>query len=251
MFKTNKNLRRNMKHKQQKSTKKNSQYVEDYNEVILNDLVSENKEDDKVDVQEEPTRKNKRKRRLNFGNSKKSTSSEELNKKEKPLNKKHKMEKGQPQEIVDVDEKKNTQQVEEENSPKINKKEKKHSKKSSKNKLNDDANKENPKKSSKKSSKKPSKKHSEPSKEEKSKKPSKHSAKKEEIKTKSISNEDMEVETIEEVEVEDTDDIVESSIFRSADEGDQNENSQFYEEDNINENKLEDIIWSDDKFPKV
>ena len=44
MFKTKNNLRRNAKHKQQKSTKKSYPYEEDYNEVILNDLMKEDNE---------------------------------------------------------------------------------------------------------------------------------------------------------------------------------------------------------------
>ena len=44
MFKTKNNLRRNAKHKQQKSTKKSYPYEEDYNEVILNDLIKEDNE---------------------------------------------------------------------------------------------------------------------------------------------------------------------------------------------------------------
>ena len=51
MFKTKNNLRRNAKHKQQKSTKKSYPYEEDYNEVILNDLIKEDNEN-KVDLVE-------------------------------------------------------------------------------------------------------------------------------------------------------------------------------------------------------
>ena len=52
MFKTKNNLRRNAKHKEHKNTKKTSSYVEDYNEVILNDLVDDNKSNSEEHVQE-------------------------------------------------------------------------------------------------------------------------------------------------------------------------------------------------------
>ena len=61
MFKTKNNLRRNAKHKQQKSTKKSYPYEEDYNEVILNDLMKEDNEN-KVDNKEEPARKTKKRK---------------------------------------------------------------------------------------------------------------------------------------------------------------------------------------------
>ena len=47
MFKTKNNLRRNAKHKQQKSTKKSYPYEEDYNEVILNDFIREDEEEER------------------------------------------------------------------------------------------------------------------------------------------------------------------------------------------------------------
>ena len=56
MFKTKNNLRRNAKHKEHKNTKKTSSYVEDYNEVILNDLVDDNKSNSEEHVQEETIR---------------------------------------------------------------------------------------------------------------------------------------------------------------------------------------------------
>ena len=65
MFKTKNNLRRNAKHKQQKSTKKSYPYEEDYNEVILNDLIKEDNEN-KVDNKEEPARKTKKRKRINL-----------------------------------------------------------------------------------------------------------------------------------------------------------------------------------------
>ena len=89
MFKTKNNLRRNAKHKEHKNTKKTSSYVEDYNEVILNDLVEDNKPNSKGNVQEETTRKTKKKKTINFnlGTKKKSTSDEDKNRKRKTSNK--------------------------------------------------------------------------------------------------------------------------------------------------------------------
>ena len=87
MFNTKKNLRRNAKHKEPRNNKKNSSYVEDYNEVILNDLVDENKSNNEDIVQEEPTRKKKKAIKFNLGAKKKSTSNEDKNKKGKTLNK--------------------------------------------------------------------------------------------------------------------------------------------------------------------
>lgn len=85
MFKTKKNLGRNIKHKEHKNTKKTSQYEENYNEVILNDLVDENKVNNEDNVQEDPSRKTKKKKtiNLNLGTKKKSTSDDHKNKKEK------------------------------------------------------------------------------------------------------------------------------------------------------------------------
>ena len=61
------------------------QYVEDYNEVILNDLVEDNKPNSEENVQEEPIRKTKKKKTINFnlGTKKKSTSDEDKNRKKK------------------------------------------------------------------------------------------------------------------------------------------------------------------------
>ena len=66
MFNTKKNLRRSPKHKQQKNNKKTSQYEEDYNEVILNDLMDNNNDKKEVEVQEEP-RGTKKKKGFSFG----------------------------------------------------------------------------------------------------------------------------------------------------------------------------------------
>ena len=79
MFKTKNNLRRNAKHKQQKSTKKSYPYEEDYNEVILNDLIKEDNEN-KVDNKEEPARKTKKRKRinLNLGTNKKKINQRKL-----------------------------------------------------------------------------------------------------------------------------------------------------------------------------
>ena len=131
MFKTKNNLRRNAKHKQQKSTKKSYPYEEDYNEVILNDLMKEDNEN-KVDNKEEPARKTKKRKRinLNLGTKKKSTSN-------------NKEEKDQPKEIIEVDSKKNSPEIEESNqkpTPKNKKsnkpkRENRHSKKMSKHKI--------------------------------------------------------------------------------------------------------------------
>ena len=79
MFKTKNNLRRNAKHKQQKSTKKSYPYEEDYNEVILNDLMKEDNEN-KVDNKEEPARKTKKRKRinLNLGTKKKKINQRKL-----------------------------------------------------------------------------------------------------------------------------------------------------------------------------
>lgn len=259
MFKTKNNLRRNIKHKEHKNTKKPSQYVEDYNEIILNDLVDDNHVNKENEVQEEPIRKTKKKKAINFnlGAKKKSTSDED--KKAKPLNKKHKSHSDEPKEIVDVENKKDTPEIE--SKPKDNKssktnkstkssksnkssksakpeKESKKSKKNSKNQSNEE--------STKKSSKKTSKKDSKPTKEDKSKKTSKKSRKEEDLKTKSV--EDIEIEEIEEL----NEDTVEGSVFRNIeeDEGITDDNPQIEVEETESEHKFDDIIWSDDKFPK-
>lgn len=105
---------------------------------------------------------------------------------------------------------------------------------------------ESKKKVNKKVSKK---KHNEVNNEEvadkKGKKASKKS-KKEDIKTKSV--EDVEViEEMGEVEVENDDEIVEGSIFRTIPE----EIEIDEEEEKEVEHKMEDIVWSDKKFPKI
>uniref|UniRef100_UPI00262D0EFA hypothetical protein n=1 Tax=Terrisporobacter sp. TaxID=1965305 RepID=UPI00262D0EFA len=65
MFNKRSNFRRSVKHKQPKNSKKTPQYVEDYNEVILNDLVDENKVDE-VKMEEESIRKPKKKKGINL-----------------------------------------------------------------------------------------------------------------------------------------------------------------------------------------
>ena len=65
MFRGKNSFERNVKHKQHKSNKKNTQYEEDYNEVILNDLVNENNEN-KVENQDEPERKSRKRKNINF-----------------------------------------------------------------------------------------------------------------------------------------------------------------------------------------
>ena len=238
MFKTKNNLRRNAKHKQQKSTKKSYPYEEDYNEVILNDLMKEDNEN-KVDNKEEPARKTKKRKRinLNLGTKKKSTSN-------------NKEEKDQPKEIIEVDSKNNSPEIEESNqkpTPKNKKsnkpkRENKHSKKMSKHKSNNNEQEESTK-SSKKLNK--SKKKDNQIKEEKSKRPSKKS-KKEEIKTKSIEEEQVEVEYINDNIENGEQEIIEGSIFRNME-----EETLVNEEEKESEHKIENIIWSDNKFPKV
>lgn len=246
MFKTKSNLRRNPKHKEPKNTKKSSQYVEDYNEVILNDLVQDNKSDNEDNVQEEPMRKKKKSINFNLGTKKKSNSNDD-NKKTKNLNKKHKSNSDQPKEIIDVEGKKDktptTSQPKESKSKQIQKDSNKSSKKKSKNKPSEE--------STKKSNKKTSKKSSKPVKEdkEKNKKSSKKSRKENELKTKSV--EDLNIGELEEVNNEDN--IVEGSIFRSGEQEKEiiNEVDELeYQKDQVIEHKFDDIIWSDDKFPK-
>ncbi|WP_455537918.1 hypothetical protein [Terrisporobacter sp.] len=214
MFKTKKNFRRNAKHKQQKNTKKTTQYEEDYNEVILNDLVDDNKENKDVKVQEKPTRKTKK--GFNLGAKKKSTSNENINKK-------HKNNKSDPKEIIDVDSKKDLLESESHpNTKKVHKKEKKLSKKKS------------------------PKKQAEPNKSDKVKKAPKKS-KREDIKTQSV--EEVEVDKINEDNEDNDEQITESSVFRSAEDIKENPTSESKEKSQ-SESKPEDIIWSDDKFPK-
>ena len=257
MFKAKKNLRRNAKHKEQKSTKKSSPYVEDYNEIILNDLVDENKPSNEIDVQEEPIRKTKKKGiSLNLGNKKKSTSNEDKDRKRKTSNKKHKNDNDKPKEIIDTESKKEVAEVEakpQENHPTKSTKTKKHSaesKKASKKKSKNQPSEESSTKS--KSSKKSSKKENRPKKEEKTKKSPKKSRKEEELKTKSI--EDIGIEEVEAVEeVNDEEEIIEGSIFRNM-EPEESEvkegNIEIEEKEKLSEHKFDDIIWSDDKFPK-
>ena len=119
-----------MKHKLQKSSKKNTNYEEDYNEVILNDLVNENKEENNAETQEEPVRKTHKKKRINLalGNKKKSTTGEKDNQDTGTLNKKHKSNKEQPKEIIDTDSKADSVEVENNSNQKPSKKNKKSSK---------------------------------------------------------------------------------------------------------------------------
>ena len=76
-------------------------------------------------------------------------------------------------------------------------------------------------------------------------------SKKEEIKTKSIEEEQVEVEYINDnIENENNEngeqEIIEGSIFRNME-----EETLVNEEEKESEHKIENIIWSDNKFPKV
>lgn len=258
MFRTKNNLRRNAKHKEHKNAKKTS-YVEDYNEVILNDLVDDNKSSNEDNVQEEPIRKTKKKKtiNLNLGTKKKSTSNEDKNNQGKTLNKKHKNHNDDPKEIIDVDSKKDTPEVEakpkdnKSTKPSKSKKTQKQSQKSSKKKSKNQPSEENTKKSSKKASKK-SNKATKEDKTNKTTKKSRRERKEEEINTKSVENvENVEIEEVE--ELNDDEEIVEGSIFRNIEEDEELMNQSHQaeaEEERVSEHKFEDIIWSDDKFPK-
>ena len=63
--------------------------------------------------------------------------------------------------------------------------------------------------------------------------------------------EDVEFEEVE--DVSDEEDIIEGSVFRNMEDNEEfiDENNPIEaEEENLSEHKFEDIIWSDDKFPK-
>lgn len=248
MFKTKNNLRRNAKHKGHKNTKKSSSYVEDYNEVILNDLVENNESNNQDNVQEKPIRKKKRKKsiNLNLGTKKKSTSDDDKNEKGKTLNKKYKSDNNEPKEIIGAESKKDT--IETEVQPKDNKSPKskkvqKESKKLSKKKSQKQSSEANTKKTKKKTTKK----ENNTSKENKGKKTVKKPRKEEEINTKAV--EEIEVEEVNDQE----DTVVEGNVFRNIKENEEfvDKNLQVeIEEEKTGEHKFDDIIWSDDKFPK-
>ena len=249
MFKANNNLRRSKKYKSNKGSTKKTSYEEDYNEIILNDLVDKSKEDNNTEVEENQIRKpNKRKKiNLNLGKKKTSNSPDKNIKKEKTSNKKYKSDNDQPKEIIDINMKAEEHSIES-NTTQSSKKNMKNTKKSKK-KANNNVNEEKINKSNKKSPKKQHKK--EEVKESNKKKPSKKS-KKEDMKTKSVENIEInDIENIDNIEENINEQITEPSIFRSISEVGIDENTKINEDlEKENEYKFNDIVWSDDKFPK-
>ncbi len=252
MFNNRNNFRRSVKHKQPKNTKKTPQYVEDYNEVILNDLVDENKVDE-VNAEEEPARKAKKKKGINLtlANKKKSTTTES-NKKSRPSDKKHK--KYEPEEIIEIDNKKEeskSQQTSQQN-VKSKKKNSKQSKFQSKKNSNKKTQSEPQEESMKKTHHKSSKKHSIENKEENHKKHNKRRVKKEEEKVNLSSLEDENIANEEVNEV--PEEIVDLGVFRNiSSEEIERKDTQEIENDMAkedSEHKFNNIVWSDDSFPK-
>lgn len=237
MFKKRNNIRRNAKNKQHKNTKKSPQYVEDYNEVILNDLVVENK------IEEEPVRNTKKKKSLNFSlTGKKKTNSSSKN------------QNNQPEEIIELESKKQEEFTDQQETSKTTKSKKKHSNqdklqgsknqlsKGSKSKKQSQQQDENIKKPKNKTS---NKQNNQENMNYKNKKSSKKRIKKEDEKVKAKAVDDLQIEGID--GIEEVDENIGGDIFRNiSDEELRNENVESFE--SIKE--FENIVWSDDKFPK-